>query len=670
MKKRVFFVILIVFSVIYTRADQTVTVNGIIYSLTDTYAIIVGVTGQPTKLDIPAVVQNKPVTQIRIPLGTSNHTHIANIVIPENISYIGPFSFDNCEVEKISFNRCKNLHIDVDAFCQCANLSKIEFVACDNVQIGTGAFEYCNNLKEIILPSGKLKIDRIAFANCGNLKKITIPCGIGRDSIEVGAFGDCERLKTVIIEDGNTPLMLYDRNHNSTLIFQGSPIEELYLGRNIIMELEKSNSPFGSYYNGGWSPTVSRITIGDSVTYISAGLFSDLPSIREFNMGKNIRSIQSEGLSIYPLSEIDLPESLDSICEKAFEGSALQQISIPNNTKVIGREAFTKSNELKKAIIGNAVYEIGEYAFEDCSKLEEVFIGEKVRIIGDFAFRNCVGLKEITIPPSVEIIGKGLFNGCSNLSNVSLGKKIKKIDGCFNGCEKLEKLIIPNNIDTITGIVGTVFKEFVIEDGVTSILLDGSLGRNIETIYIGRDFIFKNERVSVFTGQTNLSYLKFGQEVTTIPSYAFCLSGLKELSITEPIHTIGVSAFSACSNLERIILPKTLQSIEGDAFVSCYNIKEITSWNSDPPTIRSTTFTEDTEDNATLLVPIGSAAAYSTAPYWKNFNSIIEIDALGLPEKNVLKRETDKIWSLEGKRQNDNSLIKGIYIINGKKVIK
>lgn len=498
-------------------------------------------------------------------------------------------------------------------------------------------------------------IKNFAFDNCNNIEFISIPSSV--DSIDATAFFDCVNLKEVVIEDGAKALKLsrYNRTNLSPLLFQGCPLDELYLGRNITGDLTipyntDYSSIFGSYIQGHYSPTVSQITIGDSVTSISAGLFAELSSLKTFNMGKQIRSIEYEGLYHFPLSNIIFPECLDSIGEKALEGSALQRISFPKETRIIGKEAF-----------------------KNCSTLEEISLGENIVTIGEEAFSNCTKLKKVIIPNSVENIGTSAFFNCSDLHEFVLGKGLKKLCHNFFQCNKLEQLFIPNNIDTIVNI-GAPLKKLIIEDGTTPVTFEYSLHYALlDTLYIGRDFHSGgnySEYVWPFAAQKNLSSLKFGPSVTTIPSYAFIQAGIIELNVSEPICSIGKFAFDECEHLKYIILPKTLQLIEDYAFDECDNIKEITSWSQNPPTIGPTTFNEKTQNTAMLLVPIGSAAAYSAAPYWENFNSIIEIDASGLPEKNVLKSEVDSIWSLEGKRQNGTNILKGIYIINRKKMIK
>ena len=87
----------------------------------------------------------------------------------------------------------------------------------------------------------------------------------------------------------------------------------------------------------------------------------------------------------------------------------------------IGEYAFVYCNSLTEVTIPEGVTSIGEWAFEGCSNLTKAIIPEGVTSIGKGAFLSCRSLTEVTIPKSVTSIGELAFYGCEALATVYYG---------------------------------------------------------------------------------------------------------------------------------------------------------------------------------------------------------------------------------------------------------
>ena len=129
---------------------------------------------------------------------------------------------------------------------------------------------------------------------------------------------------------------------------------------------------------------------------------------------------------------------------------------------------------------------------------------------------------------------------------------------------------------------------------------------------------------------------------------------------------------------ESVIIPEVVSyngntysvtSIGHSAFEGCSGLTSVTSLNTIPPVIMSSTFEETTEKNATLNVPIGCKNIYWLHPYWENFTKIEEIDVSGISNTILNNKYDDNIYNPNGIKVNGNNLGKGIYIKNRKKVI-
>ena len=116
------------------------------------------------------------------------------------------------------------------------------------------------------------------------------------------------------------------------------------------------------------------------------------------------------------LTNIDIPNSVDSICGDSFSGcTGLRKLNIEDGDKILvikassfedcpvetlylGRDfqchevgygdnsPFAEMGTLTNVIIGNLVTEIGKKAFYHCWKLTSVDIPNSVESIGDYAF--------------------------------------------------------------------------------------------------------------------------------------------------------------------------------------------------------------------------------------------------------------------------------------------
>ena len=140
---------------------------------TDTLTIT-GVKEYPkTKnLSIPSVIKGFEVTGIGDGVfGTFNSDYVLNLNIPESVTAIGAYAFEEFP----------------------ANISVEGSIS----YLGEGAFSGCAYLLSITLDSGLEEIPYAAFSNCGRLKSVSIPEGVTK--IEENAFKDCASLVTVVL---------------------------------------------------------------------------------------------------------------------------------------------------------------------------------------------------------------------------------------------------------------------------------------------------------------------------------------------------------------------------------------------------------------------------------------------------------------------------------------
>jgi hypothetical protein len=134
---------------------------------------------------------------------------------------------------------------------------------------------------------------------------------------------------------------------------------------------------------------------------------------------------------------------------------------------------------------------------------------------------------------------------------------------------------------------------------------------------------------SAFSGNSSLESISIPSSVTDIGGYAFSSCALITVVIPDNVKTIGSRTFSGCQSLQTVTIGASVTNINDYAFLNCRNLTKVFVKRSTPPTLYKydyyyITFDGTPIDKATLIVPIGSKAAYQNAGGWSDFGTIIE----------------------------------------------
>lgn len=144
------------------------------------------------------------------------------------------------------------------------------------------------------------------------------------------------------------------------------------------------------------------------------------------------------------LYEIVLPNGLETIRDRAFEYSYVDNFIFPSTLKSLGEYAFASSN-IKEAILPDSMTSIGSYAFKNCKILVNARYPKGLTYIPSQCFYSCEKLNTFELPDGLMEIGSSAFSGNVNF-NPRLPETLTTIGyDAFNNCGT-DSLFIPESL--------------------------------------------------------------------------------------------------------------------------------------------------------------------------------------------------------------------------------
>ncbi|MGN0623108.1 MAG: leucine-rich repeat domain-containing protein, partial [Oscillospiraceae bacterium] len=301
--------------------------------------------------------------------------------------------------------------------------------------LGDNAFDN-SSFTELYIPNGIKSIGKSTFANCDSIKSVTIPGSV--ESIGEYAFESCDALETVTISEGVTELGNYAFNWCKKLSSVTLPDSlrrikgaKAFYNTDIV-----NNQTTPVKYVEKWAVQCDSGLTSASVNGavgIADSLFSPskktLKKVIIFEGVKYIGYFAFSGCEV--LTDVTLPDGLESICGAFYECTALESVTLPDGLKSMDN-AFSNCSSLTSVYIPDGITEIGDFAFFRCYKLKTVNIPESVTVIGESAFNDCNVLSSITLPDKLETIEDKAFANCTSLKSITIPKSVKNLSESFN----------------------------------------------------------------------------------------------------------------------------------------------------------------------------------------------------------------------------------------------
>lgn len=529
--------------------------------------------------------------------------NVTSVSIPYTVEDIGDNAFYNSPNLKTIELNCKKLkkpylpfygnnniktiilgdsveEVGFDLFYKCQGLSSVTMGK--NVKrIGARAFSGCTSLTNIDLPSSLEEINSQAFENCSKLARIEILENV--TYITTNAFWGCKSLTAVSFANGTETLHIgttTDASSQNVIMFGDSPLETVYLGRNIYL----GNAKYSPFRNNS---SLESVRIGTTVKELPDAAFYGCKNLKDISFGherkdtylfsrkkaanivdveiataiKSISSSAFEGCT--SLKSIFIPSSVTTINDKAFYGCiALDDITIPSKIYSIGNQSFSKT-AIKTITIPQSVNKIGNRVFAECSSLKTIEMQHTYAnkgTMGDEVFASCELLDSIILPSSWSI-GTGLFKGCINLRIAELPSIITTIPAStFEGCHNLQD------------------RDIYIRQGVNEIGTKAYYGcEKLEHMNL---LTVEKIGSSAFEGCKGLKSIKLSKYLLDIPSRLFWgCSSLESIELPDSLNSIGAYAFQDCTSLTNLTIPNTVNSIGNNILEGCTGLKELVSFS-------------------------------------------------------------------------------------------
>lgn len=338
------------------------------------------------------------------------------------------------------------------------------------------------------------------------------------------------------------------------------------------------NYNFGKFYSGDVvvPPTVTH----DGVTYTVTGV------------GEWCMTDYDTGLK-----SVSLPETILTIDNYAFAGIVVTEMTIPNSVQTIDRSVFQYS-ALKSIVLGSGLLSMGDECFYECPDLTSVTLNATVPpAIASTTFPDDVkGNVTLTVPAGCVDAYKAApgWSGFKAYAEPSVTEDVT-VDGIAYTINKTDltatvrrsdtysgNIVIPASI-TVDGAEYAVTtidtNAFAILSGITDITIPSSitaigadafrLCNGLKNVYItdiaawaGITFANANANPVVITGTLTcdglpVTEINIPTGVTEIKDFVFRgLTTLKDITLPDGLERIGENAFNGCTSLTQVLLPR------------------------------------------------------------------------------------------------------------------
>ena len=506
-------------------------------------------------------------------------SQLKELTLPESVEEMGKHCFVNCDKltlincstnlnpykplvsfsEHLILQRCEIECLNIVEL-ESDNINRAEFIP-HNINV-IGYINRKPDLQEIDISTKYKALNKFAFTDFIKITAVTIPSSIER--IGKNCFSGCSQLRKINIQ---APL---------TFI----PMQAFYSCSNLqSIKLPDSITRFDNFIFSECQQ-LTGIELPSNLQIIGQKCFSNCKSLKRLHIPRSVTKMKKGTFDFTPnLEEVtyDKHIQLKKLSTNCFKTcSKLSVLNIPKSVSIIGDSICYKCFGLTSLHFGPNIDSINHCAFKRCYNIKEITF-KGVRKIDFEAFAYCTKLTSIELPSTIEEIHNGAFSFCSSLMKVIIPNSCTYIGSrCFYGCSSLQLINLPLFVPNMPY---DVFESCLI---LNTILINK---RKIQfypyRVSLTQGLIFYQNGIMVESFVMTRDDLKFYNEqmmqiIDSIEDHCFrnC-SGLKTMTLSTNITSLGKYSFKNCVNLESITLPSTITHIPDHCFDGCSKLKTI-----------------------------------------------------------------------------------------------
>ncbi|MBD5440985.1 MAG: leucine-rich repeat domain-containing protein [Treponema sp.] len=442
--------------------------------------------------------------------------------------------------------------------------------------------------EQVKIPNGILGIYRKTFSGCTSLNSVTIPKSM--KEIDYAAFDGCEdidvtymgTLKDWCAVDWDSYLL---KNAKRIMLSDGTDLKKLTeITANDLAGVTKIGENAFSRCE-----SLESVEIPKSVKKISYGAFGGC---------KNIAVVTYKG-SFKDWCAVDGDPDLISYAKRIMlsDGTDLKKLTEITADDLagvthIGMGAFARCTSLESVEIPKCVTEIS-YAFGGCKNIAVVtYKGsfkdwcavEWDRNLISYAKRIVLSdgtdlkkLTEITADDlaGVTRIGENAFRVCTLLESVEIPKCVKEIEiGAFGDCKNIAMVTYKGSFKDWCAVD---WDPVLIKCAKRIMLSDGTDPREVTEITANDLAGVTRIGENAFSDCTSLESVEIPKCVKEIGIGAFggCAK-LTSMTISSSVTYIGHNAFRNCTSLASVTIPGSVPKLGEVAFAGCTSLADVT----------------------------------------------------------------------------------------------
>ena len=470
---------------------------------------------------------------------------LKSIIIPENVTYIGYYAFENC-----------------------TDLKELTFQG-DLVGIESSAFTGVN--ATAYYPADNDTWTESAMQNYGGKIKWVPTGGPVEDLIASGETGD---LTWKITKDG---MLVFEGEGWPDFYFEDKPAPWKAYADQILGVVLPGTVKSLSFRLFDGLNNLTQVTVPEGVEILGYEAFYNCEKLETVYLPSTIKHVDAPFISCDSLKNIYVAEGNPNLSDD--NGIAMltqdgkrnlfvypigrpeQAYAVAEGVERIAGYAFYDA-KLKEVTLPQSLTEIGEHAFEE-SDLEAVTIPEKVTYISYFAFADCGSLKTIEFTGDLMAIGADAFTNVTADAYYPADNETwtQEARAQFGAGLKW----IPRE-PAVSGQCGEkVSWSFDKETGTLTVSGTGAMVDDM------------SEECPWSYWRSQVKHLVIEKGITTLSHHAFKqMPGLTEVNLPDTVEFIGEATFGTCTGLTELVIPEGVKGIATSAFAQCTGLTRVT----------------------------------------------------------------------------------------------